>query len=308
MHKTTKDILVAKNDLRFSVRVAMSGDLEKIASLDVNEFHNDSVGLAGLTQWFEKYPYGAFVLEEKIDDYKKRIIGALGIWPVTQATFQRLIEGKLAETDIGKDQISSMKRNGHYTYWYVGDVIVDKEFRKKGLRASRAIPILLRDGLYHWLQFGAFNKEIEFCAIAVGDEGRHLLERFKFQSAKSSEEKPIQCPKGNDVYKLSIPEGKRGAYFEEVAQIIGEDSRQIRSWKFLKSAAAITTGILIAVGIMDPTISQMVGIRIPSEWHLSILAILICLVFLAISDNKKLKYTIVVVALIPIVLKFFKIT
>jgi hypothetical protein len=181
MRDLLKNLLPKAKDRRFSVRIATRSDLEKIASLDVTEYHNDSIAEEGLRDWYERYPLGIFVLEYHANDESKRVVGALGVWPVTASAFQGLTGGTLSEPELTREHIEARVKNARFKYWYVGDIIVDDEFRKKKALDSSAMFILMEDGLKHWMANKSFDDELELCAIAETGHGVSFLEHFGFK-------------------------------------------------------------------------------------------------------------------------------
>jgi hypothetical protein len=217
MPSTRRNLATARRDRRFSVRVATRSDIETIADLDQNEYHDDSVDLPGLTGWFEKYSRGAFVLEYQPDNQPKRIVGALGIWPITADAFEQITTGQLDEIDIASKHICASAQNAKYRHWYVGDIIIDAEFRRKGLFSAPAATLLGR-GLQEWLKIGHFDDDIDLCAIGVADQGGALLEHFGFQRATDSQHAAISCPRGRPVFKASIGHDKLGEWIDKTMQ------------------------------------------------------------------------------------------
>jgi hypothetical protein len=217
MLSVRRKFAMTRRDRRFSVRVATRSDIETIADLDENEYHDDSVDLPGLTGWFEKYSRGAFVLEYQPDNQPKRIVGALGIWPITADAFEQIITGQLDEVDIASKHICAGAQNAKYRHWYVGDIIIDAEFRRKGLFGASAATLLGR-GLREWLKIGHFDDAIELCAIGVADQGGSLLQHFGFQRATDSQNAAISCPRGRPVFKASISHHKLGEWIDKTMQ------------------------------------------------------------------------------------------
>jgi hypothetical protein len=217
MPPVRRNFATARRDRRFSVRVAARGDIETIAGLDENEYHDDSVDLPGLIEWFEQYSLGAFVLEYQPDNEPKRIAGALGIWPITADAFEQITAGQLDEIDIGSKHIGAGAQNAKYRHWYIGDIIIDAEFRRKGLFGTPAVT-LLGHGLREWLKIGHFDDDIELCAIGVAGEGGSLLEHFGFQRATDSQNAAISCPRGRPVFKASIAHDKLAEWIDKTMQ------------------------------------------------------------------------------------------
>ena len=60
-------------------------------------------------------------------------------------------------------------------YWYVSDIVLRPE-----LGGTRAIRVLLGDGLSHWIYTAAITFPFQFLALASSKEGELLLARFGF--------------------------------------------------------------------------------------------------------------------------------
>jgi hypothetical protein len=217
MHSFRRNLAMARRDRRFSVRVAARSDIETIADLDANEYHGDSIDLPGLIGWFEKYSHGAFVLEYQPDNQRKRIVGALGIWPITADAFGQITAGQLDEIDIGSKHICAGAPNAKYRHWYIGDIIIDAAFRRKGLFGAPAATLLGR-GLREWLKIGRFDDTVELCAIGVADQGGALLQHFGFRRATDRQNAAICCPRGRPVFTASIAGDKLGGWIDQMMQ------------------------------------------------------------------------------------------
>jgi hypothetical protein len=209
----------------FSVRVATKADLEHIAALDAHEYRASSIDAPGLAEWFKKYHRGTFVLEHRPCKEQRRIVGALGIWPITGDAFRKVTGGQLAERDMTGRHIMPFNKDARYRYWYVADVIVEARLRRTHNaaprsagplnRSSRALITLLDEGIRQWLKSERVGREIELCAIAAGKYGGSLLERFGFERVVSGSGVSVACPNGHVVYKLTTSRDRLATVVEE---------------------------------------------------------------------------------------------
>jgi hypothetical protein len=208
-----------------SVRVAERNDLATIASFDISEYRAGTVGLAGLQGWFESYSRGAFVLEHRAGNEPKRIVGAFGLWPITADAYQNLINGTLDEIDIGATDICPVQEHARHKYWYLADIIIEPDFRQRGLRGKPAL-LLMYEGLRQSETFGAFDTGIELCAIAAGDTGRALLKHLQFDEARSPQGVPVRCPNGDRVYRRSMSPADRAALLDRLAFLLRDPGKR----------------------------------------------------------------------------------
>lgn len=295
--------------MRFNVRVAKFVDLPHIASLDVNEFHKSTVALEGLQKWFEAYPRGAFVLEDNETEEREKIVGAFGLWPITQTTYNEIIEGKMDEDEITDSHIRRPAKRPGYKYWYLADIIVAYQYRRTSLSKSRPGLLLLRESLTHWAKFGDFDDEvIEVCAIAAGEEGEgaKLLEAFGFVSAKTQDGAPVKSNSGDTVYMRSISAVERAEIMERIHGLVVRTTwvdsvRTVAGWVIVIGAAGA-----LALGLHNQFFAQKLGFQL-DEWTLQIAGLVICGLSLLFVRNREMRVTIVAAGLIPIVLKLLKI-
>lgn len=295
------------SDRRFRVRVARRQDLEGISALDVSEYKDHSVDELGLTVWFNRYPYGAFVLEPKVDGRTQHeIIGSLGIWPVTARTFLELTGGRLRETEIRADDVMANQRGAHFKYWYVGSVTIEKDFRQKGLfnnakgLSSEAYVYLLRRGIREWLDFNRFDEEVEVCAIQVGDVGGKLAESYGFKKVKSDDGKFIVTPDGDFVYRLTISRADLENYY---TQHIRQHSVRL-FWAVLRANVVRWSAIGSAAFIAIFSITYFWGARIDAAvaipWRPLLYLIVVLFALCFFVTDKIWRIGLVTAALIPL--------
>ena len=153
----------------------------------MNEFHKSTVALEGLQKWFEKYPRGAFVLEDIETEEREKIVGAFGLWPITQTAYKKIIEGRMDEDEYHGLHIRPPAKRPNVQVLVFGEHYSRAPISKDKFKQQQTGLLLLRESLVHWAKFGDFDDDvIEVCAIAAGEEGEgaKLLEAFGFVSAK----------------------------------------------------------------------------------------------------------------------------
>jgi hypothetical protein len=157
-------------------------ELQVISNLDREYFGADSVDYRGLLGWWKRYPDGVQALVRGSE-----IVGAVGIWPLSENAFRNLIHGKLDEIDIRPASISKKVDGKPRAYWYFGDIVIAKKHKKRKLSL-----VLLEGAIRHWLNQGNLPSSIEICAFGFTAEGIALLDKFGFLShLKSNKGYPV---------------------------------------------------------------------------------------------------------------------
>jgi ribosomal protein S18 acetylase RimI-like enzyme len=194
------------------VRPARRNDLPMIAALDQHQFGTHTVDESGLEEWWRRYRLGAYVLEAEAPGGERKIIGAIGIWPITKDTYTAIIRGKLKESDITADCITPIRGRTRHRHWYLADIVVDRRFRDRSLRLTRFAE-LLTSATRQWLDSGHIADEVRLCAIVTPDPhskatednypGAKLLSKLGFERAASRSGK-LFSPDGMPIYLLSV--------------------------------------------------------------------------------------------------------
>jgi hypothetical protein len=142
-----------------------------IGMLDREEYGESSVSIEGLLAWYHAYPKGVWLL------CKKGIVGGLGLWPVTEAAFEELVQGRYKETDLKSKHICSEGKP--FSRWYLADLIVDRQNRNRG----RGI-LLAEKAIEDWLNGDEVPADgvVELCSLGMTAPGKNLLRSFGLDS------------------------------------------------------------------------------------------------------------------------------
>jgi len=100
--------------------------------------------------------------------------GAIGLWPISERAAARLTDGQMKEADLTGEMMRPF-REAPTRYWYVSGIALRPE-----LGGTRAIRVLLGDGLSHWIYTAAITFPFQLLALASSKEGELLLARFGF--------------------------------------------------------------------------------------------------------------------------------
>lgn len=208
----------------FSVRVATMADLGDIASLDATEYGPRSVDERGLMEWHAAYPYGAFVLEDRSRG-ADAIVGAAGIWPITAEAYEQLVNGTLDERDIGKQHIVPSRLAAKHRHWYLADIIVTKELRRRETRQpleNSAAHLLVAEALRHWMKHGQLDATVRLVAIQVGTFASGWIKKFELGPAKNKDGQEVLAPNGDRILMVEKP---KEVFQTWIQQTFPEDQR-----------------------------------------------------------------------------------
>ena len=84
-------------------------------------------------------------------NWDRRIGGAIGLWPISDGTAARLTNAQLKESDLTGEMMRPF-REAQARHWYVSGIVLRPE-----LAGTRAIRVLLGDGLSHWIYTAAIT-------------------------------------------------------------------------------------------------------------------------------------------------------
>jgi hypothetical protein len=95
-------------------------------------------------------------------------------WIRSERTAARLTNAQLKESDLTGEMMRPF-REAQARHWYVSGIVLRPE-----LAGTRAIRVLLGDGLSHWIYTAAITFPFQLLALASSKEGELLLARFGF--------------------------------------------------------------------------------------------------------------------------------
>jgi hypothetical protein len=149
--------------------ISSSDELEELWAIDNSAYGAASITFEKFLDWWRAYPQGLLVLHGD-----KRIAGAIGMWPISESAAERLRNSHLKESDLTGEMMQPF-RYAPARRWYIPGIVLRPE-----LVGTRAIRVLLGDGLCHWLYTAAIASPFQLLALASLHEGELLLARFGF--------------------------------------------------------------------------------------------------------------------------------
>lgn len=251
--KELLDVMPVKYTVR---QLEASEDLHIVAGFDQDQYGIDSVDYEGLLGWWNRYNKGISILLADAE-----IIGAIGIWPVCKEAFDKIINGEIDEPSVKKSDICQEKEEGAFSYWYLGDIVILKKYRRK---LRNLALVLLEGAVRDWLDSGHIADHIEVCAFGFTDQGKKMLERFSLVS------KAQPSPKRFPVYyrKLTL-NTLRDEYEYDLKELLSKLRKRnpprslaytasVRKQWLISGAIALIvfTGIWGALGLRPATVAK----------------------------------------------------
>jgi hypothetical protein len=110
--------------------------------------------LRKIEDWWRSYPYGLRAIF-----FRTRVMGAIGIWPLSCSCVGLLKAARLKESEITGRQMRVFK-DAPARYWYVSGIVLRPE-----LIGGRAIRILLSHGVGSWISSANIKFPSELLAL-----------------------------------------------------------------------------------------------------------------------------------------------
>ena len=163
--------------------VRSPAELEDLWAIDKEAYGEASITYEKFKDWWLSFPRGLHALF-----FRTRVMGAIGIWPLSARCAGLLTTGRLKESQLtGRNMRTFVHSPAHY--WYISGIVLRPE-----LIGGRAIKILLSHGIGSWLASAHIQFPSELLALAYSDQGQALLEGFKFFKVQNAKAMPDKVP------------------------------------------------------------------------------------------------------------------
>jgi len=106
------------------------------------------------------------------------------LWPISDRTAARLTNARIKEVALTGRMMRPF-RKAPARHWYISGMVLRPE-----LTGTRAIRVLLGDGLCHWIYTAAITFPFQLLALASSKEGELLLARFGFYCCQNAHAMP----------------------------------------------------------------------------------------------------------------------
>jgi hypothetical protein len=159
------------------------GELHDLWAIDSEAYGQASITYEKLEDWWRSYSAGLWAIF-----FRTRVMGAIGIWPLSTSCAGLLKTARLKESEITGRQMRAF-REAPARYWYVSGIVLRPE-----LIGGRAIRILMSHGVGSWLSTANIQFPCELLALASSKDGQALLEGFNFFKIQNATVMPDRVP------------------------------------------------------------------------------------------------------------------
>jgi hypothetical protein len=149
--------------------ISAPDELAELWAIDKTAYGEASITYEKFQDWWCAYPPGLMVL-----NWNQGIGGAIGLWPLSDRSAARFKNAQMKEAAFTGRMMRPF-RQAPARHWYVSGIVLRPE-----LIGTRAIRVLLGDGLSHWIYTAAITFPFQLLALASSKEGELLLTRFDF--------------------------------------------------------------------------------------------------------------------------------
>jgi len=166
-------------------------ELHDLWAIDSQAYGPASITYEKFEDWWRSYPAGLWAIF-----FRTRVMGAIGIWPLSAPCAGLLKAARLKEFEITGRQMRVF-REAPARYWYVSGIVLRPE-----LIGGRAIRILMSHGVGSWLSTANIQFPCELLALASSKDGHALLEGFNFFKIQNANMMPDRVP----LFGLELPD------------------------------------------------------------------------------------------------------
>jgi hypothetical protein len=164
-------------------QVRSPAELEDLWAIDKEAYGEASITYEKFKDWWLSFPRGLHALF-----FRTRVMGAIGIWPLSARCAGLLSTARLKESQLtGRSMRTFINTPAHS--WYISGIVLRPE-----LIGGRAIKILLSHGIGSWLSSTQIQFPCELFALAYSDQGQALLEGFNFFKLQNAKAMPDNVP------------------------------------------------------------------------------------------------------------------
>lgn len=147
-------------------------DLRIVSEMEKEVFGEETLPLEQLKKWWDVYRNGVSLIIQNA-----HIIGSMGIWPLREDAFYKILSFKIKEKDHLENEIINrniLKKN--HQFWYFASIILHNDYRKKGF-SKFFISYILNN----WIINAELANNLQLGSIAFTEEGAIILEKLHFE-------------------------------------------------------------------------------------------------------------------------------
>jgi hypothetical protein len=171
------------NDQLHVEAIRSPAELQELWAIDNAAYGEASITYEKFLDWWSSFPLGLWALF-----CQDRIVGAIGLWPMSVRTAAWLKSGKLKESQLSGAMMRRFVRKPA-RFWYVSGIVLLPQ-----LAGSRAIRTLFSEGIGSWLRHTRIEFPCQLLALAYFAESEVLLEGFGFFRIQNATAMPDHVP------------------------------------------------------------------------------------------------------------------
>ena len=164
-------------------QVRSLGELEDLWAIDNEAYGEASITYEKFKDWWLSFPLGLHALF-----FRNRVMGAIGIWPLSARCAGLLTTARLKESELTGRRMRTF-REAPTRFWCFSGIVLRPE-----LRGTRAVRILLSHGVRSWLSSANIEFPSELLALAYSEQGQSLLDRLNFFKIQNATSMPDRVP------------------------------------------------------------------------------------------------------------------
>jgi hypothetical protein len=164
-------------------QIQSSAELEDLWEIDNAAYGEASITYGKFKDWWMSFPSGLYALF-----FRTRVMGAIGIWPLSDRCAGLFANGQLKESEINGRTMRAFRHTPTQS-WYISGIVLRPE-----LRGGRAITILLSHCIGSWLSSANIHFPCQLVALAYSEQGQALPEGFDFFKLQNAKTMPDGVP------------------------------------------------------------------------------------------------------------------
>ncbi|MEP0870943.1 hypothetical protein NDA01_14135 [Trichocoleus desertorum AS-A10] len=154
-------------ELRFRT-ISDKETLKRLWRLDQQAYGDYNIDIEVFMEWWTQYPPGILLMTRG-----SKILGSIGIWPLTEECFEEIKEFRKKEKNIRAHDIFSQAEAFKCKTWYISGIMLNTP--------EQNFHLLIAQALHNWAQIVSSTGLFKFLALAYTREDQDLLELLDFQ-------------------------------------------------------------------------------------------------------------------------------
>lgn len=173
--KKLHSMMKQDRELRFRT-IPDKETLKRLWKLDQQAYGEYSIDFETFIEWWKQYPSGILIMTRG-----SKILGSIGIWPLTEECFEEIKELRKNEKNIRAHDIVTQAEAFKCKTWYISGIMLNTP--------EQSFHLLIAHALHDWSKITSNKGIFKFLALAYTREDQDLLELLEFQEHCSNSPK-----------------------------------------------------------------------------------------------------------------------